>query len=187
LAAASGLALLEPTSEWAGDLARNAAQDARGFGGEDFSVAGALGDFTRRYRLTLTGGSIIRAASLQLSVDERSDGSATMRIAVRRLGETIEDRSFALSDDAYTELAGLLARSGLWSVYPEIWVLSDPNAICAHGRDIVLERLDDTGYGLAHARAGCTSPSEMNAIAFKMLTLARPVTQEDWLQWVSAR
>jgi hypothetical protein len=102
------------------------------------------------------------------------------------MGETIEDKSFALPDGSYAELSRLAEESGLWSVRPEIWVLRDSNAFCAHGRDIVLERLDATGYGLARAAAGCTSPSGMNAIAFKLVTLARLGTAEDWFPWARA-
>lgn len=93
-----------------------------------------------------------------------------------------EQRRFTITGAELAELDALIAASRLWRTYPEFWVLTDPEAICIHGVELVLERANSDGYRFSAANAQCTAPSDYKAVAAYMITLANEPDLANWLR-----
>jgi hypothetical protein len=69
------------------------------------------------------------------------------------------------------ELRGLFAPARLWSSQSQVYGMSD-EYICIDGEEMAFERANADGYRVAAANAQCGAPSELLAVARKIIELA---------------
>jgi aspartate/tyrosine/aromatic aminotransferase len=152
----------------------------RAFRSESLWVEAATKRFPERYRMTYFG---ILIDSLQIQIDQNLDGTARLKAQVHRRKRLIEEKQVRLSKRAFEDFKAVAEDSGLWTQYPEFWVLKDEDEICVDGMEALLERRDSRGYKFSHGNTSCTSPPGMGRLAEKMIALARLETRTKWLPW----
>lgn len=150
------------------------------FGSQPLWTEAAMVGHTRRYRATFDGGSYIRSDKVQVAVDEMADGSAWVSGTVLRAEreDGTEEVRRELSADEYATFLARAEESRLWQRLPESWRRA-PDTFCAHGRHVVLEKHDGSGYGLSDAEH-CTAPANMVIVLDAMLDLANFETRSQW-------
>lgn len=150
------------------------------FRSEPLWTADALKGHSARYRFTYWG---ILTHSLQVRIDISLKGKAVLHAKVLRHGREIERQTRVLSGRELSEFRKLADESGLWSGYPEFWVLKDPDDICLDGMEAAVEKLDAAGYRFSMGNTSCTSPKGMNLLIDKMAALARLDSEVRWFPW----
>ncbi len=137
-------------------------------------------------RLLMARPHFRRDAYATISIDRRSEGAIGTLTRADRAGgyewAIHEQRRFPVSANQLAQLDALIAASRLWRNNPEFWVLTDPDAICIHGVELVLERANAEGYRFSSANAQCTAPSDYKAVAAYMITLANEPVLQGWLR-----
>ena len=132
----------------------------------------ARSGFTRRIRLSISG---INRLKVSIRIDERAKGRRIGRLVLTgwyRGAQLDEVRSFRPSSKAMRELDDLIAKSDLWSISPEHYVLKDGDDICVDGEQLVFERTDARGYRIASANAQCNAPLKVLRIARQIIEIS---------------
>lgn len=150
------------------------------FGSQPLWTDAAMEGHTRRYRATFDGGSYIRSDKVQVAIDEMADGSAWVSGTVLRAQpeDGTEQVRRELSGEEYATFLARVEENSLWKRLPESWRRGE-NTFCAHGRHVVLEKHDATGYGMSDAEH-CTAPANMVRVLDAMLDLARFESRRQW-------
>jgi hypothetical protein len=149
---------------------------ARGFGEAPLGPAQASTGYRQRLRLFLWPPRRQRVAiRIDTDLSGRSFGYF-VRQEPSGQGhdwEVSERRRFGVSPADLAALDGLVAKSKLWTIYPEYWHLREGD-ICVDGVEMVMERATAEGYRVSEANAQCTAPASMLAVAAKMVDMADP-------------
>ena len=129
--------------------------------------------YEARHRFSISG---VACREFVIRLDVLKGGGGRGKIKTRdrckdRL--SIDEKRFVVNSKEVEQLQTLIADAGLYEFYPEVWEYSNnEDTICIDGMQILLERRDDTGYGVSMANAQCTAPSEVIAIAQKFIDMA---------------
>lgn len=154
-----------------------------GFGERPLWVPEAGRNFRSRIRFTIVG---IHLTRMSIRIDERRDGSLEGHIAIRGRLDRLhrEDpvrHGFRVSREEFETLQENIRQARLWTIYPQFWVMSDPESICIDGMELMFERVDATGYRFAHANAQCTAPDALKRVATTIMTIAGVPHARRWL------
>ncbi len=140
-----------------------------------FWQPGALDGYSRRLRLTLNPGLIGSRAAIRIDTARNGHVSGyviTQRPDSHRHAITVK-RHFVPTPEEMARLDALIAQAGIWTIYPEHWVLRETgNNVCIDGVPTVLERLSEEGYRYSEANAQCTAPSGFLKVAAEMIEIA---------------
>lgn len=123
---------------------------------------------TERIRL-FVGGFTLRSWSVRL--EQSRDGRWTGFLREHTGRRLNPERRFKVSAAEMAELRALIARSGLWEIYPQFWN-EDPDDFCLDGVTVIFERVDASGYRYAQGNSPCTLGRDQLAVAARIMHLA---------------
>ena len=154
-----------------------------GFGERPLWVPEAGRNYRSRIRFTIVG---ILYTRMSIRIDERRDGSLEGHIAIvgRRDRLDREDpvrHGFSVSRVEFETLEQNIRQARLWEIYPQFWVMSDPESLCIDGMELMFERVDSSGYRFAHANAQCTAPDALKEVAATIVDIAGVPHVRNWL------
>jgi hypothetical protein len=145
-----------------------------GFGEPALWPPAARQGYRTRYRLTISG---ILYTSVSIRIDQYPGG----RLEGHVVYVDPRDRSipfgrttwrFAVPRARFEALQGQFREAGLWTIYPQFYSLTDPNAICLDGMELIFERAEADGYRFSNANAQCTASPAMLQAAATMIDLS---------------
>jgi hypothetical protein len=145
---------------------------------------GALNGFASRYRLSLSG---INCEEYVIRIEESAGGQVRGWVKDRNKCKPgpegdIGVRRFLAGRDDLRELDALFDAAKMFELYPEFWELTDPDAICIDGNQLVFERRNAAGYRISTANAQCTASLEMIEATRKFIALAGEDSAEGLLR-----
>lgn len=154
-----------------------------GFGERPLWGPQAGRNYRTRVRFTIVG---ILYTRMSIRIDERRDGSLEGHIAIlgRRDRLHREDpvrHGFSVTREEFEALQQEIRQARLWEIYPQFWVMSDPENLCIDGMELMFERVDASGYRFAHANAQCTAPDDLKQVAATIVAIAGVPHVRNWL------
>ena len=133
----------------------------------------ALQGFRSRWRVSIRG---IARDRIIVRIDETSRGSISGTYIRYWKGDHRTDlrerRSFRVTRKQLAELQALAKDRQILTAPRQGWTLTDDEAMCLDGEEVLIEAVDAQGYRAAGANAQCTAPAGLLDVAAKIIQLS---------------